>query len=359
MTEMNQKIFDMIAKNASVNEICQATGLSSKQLFHRLNMFKIKGFNFSREYYSDGEICYKLDKNIIKEKENSLITKPSEQEIKAIFISDLHISNEKQRLDLFDQVYELCIREGIHVIINGGDLIDGLVGQWKKKFDTYEKQIDYLLRVHPFDKNILNFICFGNHDIRSLEATGQNLETVLNNKRHDIVSLGYGYGELNIKNDKIIVVHQGTSCPGKSLMATGKSRIVLYGHGHISKNEVYNNNDIRIHLPSLSDIGQPNNLSETILPSIIKATISFKGGYFYEGNFEQYIFLDKMYKVNESQYQLFSGKNIKEEVIKYEEDRTSYKEKTLKKSNFGMSQIEKFNQRYGGHVFTALDNLDK
>ena len=68
MTETNQKIIDMILKNASVNEISKVTGLSNKQLFYRLNMLKIKGYNFSRKYYYDGEITYKLQKGFEKQK---------------------------------------------------------------------------------------------------------------------------------------------------------------------------------------------------------------------------------------------------------------------------------------------------
>ncbi len=349
MTEMNQKIFDMIAKNASVNEICSVTGLSNKQLFYRLNMFKIKGFNFSRKYYSDGEICYKLDKGFTKEKEISLITKPSEQELKVIFLSDLHLCSEKQRLDLLHQVYELCVKEGIHVIINGGDLIDGLIGPSKKMFDSYEKQIEYALKNHPFDKNILNFICLGNHDIKALETTGQDLETVITNKRHDIISLGYGCGVLNIKNDTIIVIHPNT--PIKEEIQTKQvGRITLYGHGHIMANTM-ENNSLKISLPSLSDVLIPREGYATP-PSIVIANLNFKNGCYENGIFEQYIFLDKMYKVSESKYDLSKGKNMNLDYIKYEENRTPYndetkKEKILTPQTTGMSQIEKFNKRYG------------
>lgn len=348
MTEMNQKIFDMIAKNASVNEICMQTGLSNKQLFYRLNMFKIKGFNFSRKYYSDGEICYKLDKGFTKEKEISLITKPNEKEIKIVFLSDLHLCSEKQRLDLLHQVYELCIKEDIHIIINGGDFIDGLIGPSKKMFDTYEKQIEYALKNHPFDKNILNFICLGNHDYNSLQTTGQDLETVLTNKRHDIISLGYGCGALNIKNDKIVVIHPNTPIR-ENIQSSPNGRITLYGHGHIMGNTMENNH-LKISLPSLSDVSILREGYATP-PSIVVATLDFKNGCYEKGVFEQYIFLDHTYKVNESKYDLSKGKNMNLDYVKYEENRNPYKEdikqKILTPQTTGMSQIEKFNKRYG------------
>jgi len=202
MSETNQKILDMILKNASCNEIASATGLSNKQLFHRLNMLKIKGYNFSRKYYYDGEITYKLNKGFQKEKEISLLTSSKDTKFKAVFLSDLHICNEKERLDVFYNVYDFCIKEGINIIINAGDLIDGLLGVNNKKFNTIEEQIEYALKIHPYDKNILNFICLGNHEYDALENSGQNIESVLLNRRHDIVPLGYGIGTLNIKNDK-------------------------------------------------------------------------------------------------------------------------------------------------------------
>ena len=351
MTETNQKILDMVLKNASVNEICAHTGLSSKQLFHRLNMLKIKGFNFSRKYYSDGEICYKLDKGFVYDKEVSLITKPTENEIKMVFISDLHLCSENQRLDLLNQVYELCAKEGIHVIINGGDLIDGLLGPTKKMYNNYEKQIEYAIKNYPFDKNILNFICLGNHDYNSLQTTGQDLESAINNKRHDIVSLGYGQGVLNIKNDEIVLVHPDTPIKEKSSLKPG-SKITFYGHGHIMKNKI-SNGITNIYLPTLSDIITPSKTKEFALPSILIGTFEFKNGFFNIGTFEQCVFLDKMYKVNESQYSLIGGKNINVEAIKYEEERTPYEEdkpktyiQKIQEKSLGLSQIEKFNNRY-------------
>ena len=180
MSETNQKIMNMILQNASVNEISKATGLSNKQLFYRLNMLRVKGYNFSRKYYYDGEIVYKLQKGFDNPKEISLLTSPSDKEFKAVFISDLHLSNKHDRVDLLNQIYDFCAKEGIHIIINGGDIIDGFLGfENLKKFKTIEEQINYFLKHYPYDKNILNFTCLGNHDYDVLEKVGQNLETIL------------------------------------------------------------------------------------------------------------------------------------------------------------------------------------
>lgn len=345
MTETNQKIMDMILKNASVNEISRETGLSNKQLFHRLNMLKIKGYNFSRKYYYNGEIVYKLQKGLEGEKEISLITSPKDKEFKAVFISDLHISNPDDRLDLLYAVYNFCIKEDIHVIINGGDLIDGLIGSKDKKFITIEEQIEYALKIHPYDKNILNFICLGNHDYDALVKEGQNLETVLLNRRHDIVPLGYGMGILKIKNDQIVVQHPKTpTIVQKESVATG---IILTGHYHKSQT-IFRGNTLNMYLGSLTDMNFSNFQDET-LPGFVKATIEFNNGIFSLGTFENFVFADKIYKVNELNCELFKGKDVNQSIVKYEEERIPYKEekiKILEKRETGISQIEKFNKKY-------------
>ena len=58
MSDINKKILELISKGATVNEICAKTGLSNRQLFYRMNMLEIMGYNFSRKYYNNGEILY-------------------------------------------------------------------------------------------------------------------------------------------------------------------------------------------------------------------------------------------------------------------------------------------------------------
>lgn len=347
MTETNQKILDMILKNATANEISSETGLSSKQLFYRLNLLKAKGFNFSKKYYSDGEITYKLQKGFQTEKEISLITSPNEQQIRLIFISDLHLASIKDRVDLLNQVYEFCSKEDIHIIINSGDMVDGFLGYAIKKYTSFEKQIEYMLKVYPYDKNILNFTCLGNHESDALERTGQNLETILEIKRHDIIPLGYGIGKLKIKNDEIIIKHPKTNFSKN--IDISNNNLVIYGHSHRAKNEVHENR-VNLYVPTLSDLQR----HQGVFPGFIKATIEFHNGIFINGNFEQYIMIDKIYKVNESSYDLYYGKNLEQNNIKYEEDRddskkeqpNKIKEKKLIQQNSRLSQTEKFNKRY-------------
>lgn len=337
MGSTTTKIIEMIINNASANEICKETGLSNKQLFYRLSILKLKGYDFQKEYYYNGEIVYNLNKRLNEEKTNEILlhTSDTDKLFKAVFISDLHLASINDRVDLLNQLYEFCIKEDIHIIINGGDLIDGFLGYSNtKKFNTSDEQINYALKVYPFDKNILNFICLGNHDYSTLEKSGQNLETVLLNRRHDIISLGYGVGVLNVKNDKIVVKHPKTF--NTNSIGVINRGLLLTGHTHHSQNKV-NGGLVNIYLPTLSDV-QIENHYPTV-PSFIKATISYNGQYFGTGVFEHFIFGDKVYKVTESHYELNMGR---ESNTQKEEE-----PKVLKKEQTKPSQIDKFNKRYG------------
>ena len=337
MSDVDEKIIEMIQNNATANEISQVVGISNEQLFNRLHMLKVKECNLYRKYYYDGEIGYQLCKGTNDKKDICLLTRPIDNEIKMVFISDLHLSNTKDRVDLLNQVYEFCSKEGIHVIINGGDLIDGFVGNINsKKFKTADAQIRYVLNYHPYDKNIINFVCLGNHDYSVFENSGQNIETILSAQRHDIVSLGYGFGKLKIKNDEIIVRHKIPTMDFEKV----NNYLIISGHYHQPKN-ICNEKITKINIPPLSEI------VKDVLPGFIKATIRFNDGVINYGIFEQYVFLDKMYKVNESNYEIHSKNKTESIFIENEEDRMPYKEESkINVLKTYSKQIEKFNKRY-------------
>ena len=255
MTEINKQILELINKNISLNELIKLTGLSNKQLYHRLNVLKNQGFNIERKYYYNGDITYQLTNQIIDETPAILTTKKDEI-FEAVLISDLHITNECERLDLLNKVYEFCAKQGINIIINSGDLIDGARGVGIKKIELIEKQIEYMLKVYPYDKNILNFLCLGNHDYDTLQINAIDLSAIINNKRHDIVSLGYEIGKINIKNDTLIVTHP-LSGPcrkhRKKLNDMFKNSLILCGHRHTMKCSFHSNNSF-VYIPSLSDL---------------------------------------------------------------------------------------------------------
>lgn len=327
MTELNNIILNMIKDNKSLNEICDKTNLSSKQLFYRLYLLRLKGYNFNHNYYYNGNIKYELSKNRGRNSNITLITDICDNNFKAIIISDLHLANKKERIDLLNKVYDFSINKNYNIIINAGDVVDGLVGNINnKKYSDIIKQIEYALKVYPYDKNILNFICFGNHDYDSLINYGINIETIFDIKRHDLVSLGYGYGSLYIKNDLIRVAHpKCRNLPGdfceKGLIIEGHTHSVSFkenGYGRI------------IQVGSLSDvIGK-------YPPGFMTLNSEFVNGILGRSNIESFLYInDRFIKTSEYSCDLSLGKDVSTNDIKNEKD-----------IKLRLSQIEKFNKKY-------------
>ena len=350
----NDTILNLKKENATVNDIREITRLSHKQLFYRINMLKIKGYDFKKKYYYSGDIVYNLLKGFGKELENekTIYTSSKDTEFKALLISDIHLGSIDERPELLFEVYNYAVKEGINIIINAGDLVDGTFG--RINIVEVDKQIEHLLKCYPFDKNILNFICLGNHDYSCLEKKGLDIDKILDNKRHDLVSLGYGQGCINIKNDRILICHPKTET--KENKFTFEKGLVLSGHHHHSKN-IANGNLVNLHLPTLSNMN-----NDIPYPSILKMTVDFTNGIFNIGLFEQLIFIDnKLYKVSESQYDLFRGKDTSKTFVNNEEEIKQLSKNDINNILGGandeatrkengkikkLSQTEKFRKRY-------------
>ena len=324
MIDTNKKILDLVSRGATANEISNETNLSNRQLFYRMSLLELKGYNFKKKYYYNGEIVYGLNKTIEPVDTNILYTRHSDTSLKFLLLSDLHLSSEYEKIKYLNDVYDFCKKEKINIILNCGDIIDGSIGFGKRKFEKFEDQINYAIKIIPFDKYITTYALLGNHDFDSLKKSGQDLSNALKSRRHDIVPIGYGMGSVLVKNDEIILKHPQT--PMSNIYQDLKNKLVLYGHTHkvLSTSDV-GNNLVNYYVASLSDI-HPAGCYDT-LPGFSKVTLETKGGYFNKGIFENFIFLDGIYKAGEVIYLLGEGKNLSSKSVKYEDNVTFRKEK--------------------------------
>ncbi len=304
MTELTNKIIELIKKNKSINEISLETNLTNKQIYNILTILKNKGINYNRKYYYSGDIVY-TKTSILEKKEKTneinLITTPKEDTLTFLAISDSHIGSVDENLTALKRTYEYAAKKGIKVIIHCGDIIDGLSFGGEKIHKKYIDQIDYFLKNYPYDKNIINFCVLGNHDIDSLTKASINFMDVLNSYRHDFAVTGYGEGAVKIKNDKIMLKHyllqdSYEKLNIESIETVGK-RLKLDGHHHfysIREKE----SSVVISVPTISNM--VHNYVGICLPSILKITLKFsKYGYILEAIIEQHIIGEEMIKINE------------------------------------------------------------
>lgn len=265
MTEINNKILDMIKEGKSIEEISNFVNLSYKQIFNRISSLQNNGYYINRNYYTDGNITYTLNKDncYIDDNEFNLIN--DKKFVRMIVISDLHIGSFQSDEEAINTIYDYCIKNGINVIIMCGDLINGTRPKENNIIDS-ENQVEYFIKNYPFDKNIINLYVKGDHDKSLYTNFKQSLSLAVYKRRHDLCSITkkdiYSNNNvISINNNKIAVAHEQDKCDSASNLDDIKLQI--YGHLHISKNifNVNKNSAPRIFIPALcrlSNDGQMN-----------------------------------------------------------------------------------------------------
>lgn len=295
-------LLQMIKMGKNNNEICEELNLSTKQLHEELLKIKNMGVITSRKYYSDGSIKYKNVTSMKDYKESNqtrtIITDSTENKLKVLLISDLHFGNKLERLDLLDRAYNYCKKNGINIIICGGDLIDGSYTHGEQNITNLYEQVQYFIEKYPYDKSILTFSVAGDHDISTLYDKSLDIIELCNNYRHDIVICGYNNAFINLKNDRVHLYH---SINGGSICKSW-SPIILHGHTHKYQTK-FINGSLNVTIPTLSEIIQP-------MPSALEMNLYFSKGYIANTVIKHLYFGTQDIVLSESTFDLLTNRTI-------------------------------------------------
>lgn len=341
-------LIDLINKNVSNADICKQLNITFSELTSKLLELKNLGISYQRKYYSNGMIQYVpisriscLKNNAKQSQEETIITDKFENEIRIVASSDFHYGNSGCRQDLIEKAFNYCVQNGIHIIMCGGDLLDGVFSKGTQIISDPYEQVKYFLENYPHDDSILTFSVGGDHDLSILNSSCLDLSLITSNYRPDVIIPGYNNSIINIKNDMIHLYHHTEN----GVKFTRDAGITLHGHSHnYSIRTSYNGKSLDICVPSLSNILQP-------VPTILDMAIKFKNGFISEVCVKQ-IMLENQpivlgefnyYKDNNTVGPINNTENYKSLVkaaIPVESKFTDDIEKTT------MSQIEKFNKRY-------------
>ena len=346
--DFSSMLIQLIIGGKTNKEICEQLKINSQQLANELLNLKNMGIMCSRKYYSNGLIKYEtvssvhnLNKINNIGQDRTIITDVNEDSLKVLVISDLHFGNEYERVDLVNRAYNYCVKNGINIILCGGDLLDGAFTKGNQKITDLYKQVDYFIKNYPYDKSILTFSVAGDHDMSILNRAYLDIIEICNNLRHDIVIGGYNNTGINIKNDKVLLYHRIES----GTMRITDAPIILHGHSHKFSTDI-NKTTLNIAIPSLSNINQ-------LMPSALELNLYFNKGYISNSVIKHIYFGNQDIILSESTFDLLKGRTLVEESIKNVESFRS----CLSRNNVGVipliktkktpTQIEKFNQRYG------------
>ena len=348
VVDFSAKLLQLLRAGKNNREICEVLNISSDQLYDELLKLKNRGIRHSRKYYSDGSIKYSnvstmqdLKNYMDANQDRTIITDSKENSMKFLLISDLHFGNELERIDLIDRAYNYCIKNGINIILYGGDLIDGAFTRGSQKISDLYEQIECFIKHYPQDKSILTFSVAGDHDISAFNTASLDIIEMCNNFRHDIVIGGYNNTGINLKNDQIHLYHHIEA----GVMRQTTAPIILHGHSHKYSTEM-KKNSLNITIPTLSNINQP-------MPTALELDVYFSKGYIANSVIKHLYFGEQDIVLGESTFDLLSGRNVNyDKIINVEPYRQNLKqnsdtEDVLRKINRPLSQIEKFNKRYG------------
>lgn len=300
MTDINKSIIEMLNENRHIKDIAHKLNISEKQLYVRLKQIINYGYQLVPSYCYNSDIYYRIEKGVYVSKENEISIKlpSSNKEFRCIVISDMHIGNIASDIDLLKTVYEYAAKNGINIIFNCGDSVEGIYSSDKKNIDDIYKQVEFFLKKYPYDKNINNFTLLGNHDYHSLHYDGLDISKRIKNARYDIIPIGYGESLVKIKDDSLLLKHELSVVETPDLV--NNPRLTILGHGHLMKTKVYEN--FFIGAPSLSYVSP--NKKEEILPGFIDMTLHLEKGRFEFVEAHHMIITPKVYEASVSRCRL-------------------------------------------------------
>lgn len=326
----NEEIVQKIKEEKTLREMAEDLNISLNDVNQRIMQVKNKGLILKKIIYDNGNIRYLIKKWPQRDSCVASIKLYDSSKFSAMLISDLHFGNELESIEYLDTIYEYCKSYGINIIINGGDLIDGAFSKVDQVIDDPEKQLDYVIKNHPYDKDILNLICLGNHDF-SLYKSGIDIKKALEMFRYDLIPLGFGMGILNFGSDQIFIRHFVPEYNFEPIYG----KLVLEGHKH---KMAFANGDqgFLVNIPTLSNL----TLGKQEFPGAVRIDLFFDSdGHINSGHFEQFVIADKLATVNEA---IFDLSYLNHDYLSESEIRPKMK----KIQTNGQTQIDKFYKRW-------------
>jgi hypothetical protein len=295
MTSVSIYILGLINEGLTLNQIMEELNIDRITLLENLKSLMLNSYLYPN-YLSDGNITYSLYK---KEEQNTKQIEIYNDHLKTIFISDLHLGHQLDGLEHLDDVYNYAIKNNIHIIMNGGDLLENtyVTGEQFLKEKTIESQIEYAIKQHPFDKNIINFILYGNHDYYSLKNSNIDIAKLIEQERFDLVSLGYLRGYVKLKSDYIILNHKSKTILNQKI--ENLASLCFSGHSHRYKISMGDKKEI--HLPTLSFI-YPASYDIKPLNGFLDVEFSFNSkGYIHKAYIKQMTFQNQIELASETE----------------------------------------------------------
>lgn len=250
MDELDYCILDCLSKNMTILEIIKVikkrTGkqISNYNLLRKLQKLKKNGYLIDR-WLTENGIIFTLLKNLDIDRKFEINSFQTER---FIFFSDSHIGNINDKIILLDKLYDYAQDNYIKFMIFGGDWIEGIRSGRPSysRLATTQEQLDEAIRNYPKRNNIYTAMLLGNHDMYSIEDIGLDIRKQIENKRADIITLGYISSRIRFNNINVTLHHNHniSTNDGRNQFLHSNigqnSDIVFAGHCHEGRMLVHN-----------------------------------------------------------------------------------------------------------------------
>lgn len=204
LKELGGKLKYCIRKKKTFAEMCEALELKDYELYGLVELLKQNGELID---VVNGELV--LLKNPVKVTDVYHIPNNLEH-IRLLLISDTHLCNKSDRLDILKYLYEKAERQGVKHVMHSGDFTDGMSNRpeqiYELKETSYEGQVQYCVDKYPRFSG-KTYVIQGNHDNWWFKRSGSEIVKAIAKERDDIVYLGPDVADIKIGKLKYRMFH--------------------------------------------------------------------------------------------------------------------------------------------------------
>ncbi len=212
------KMFSIIKNGESLESTLDKLKLSELKFGGLLEELLLRGYDINL-VEKDGKLVVSKRRN----KSSSKGIKPELDELTKIsetWISDSHLCNEAQQLNMINQIYQETYDRGIKLVRHFGDISDGdYTNRSDHRYELFRlgasRQIEYIVNHWPKVEGITTEFIVGNHDLTHEKNGGAFIGPIIESYRPDLKFVGSEHAYVSPEESPkttIEMFHPGGGC---------------------------------------------------------------------------------------------------------------------------------------------------
>lgn len=204
---LKNKLKYLVNKKKTLLEICETLELKDYEVIGLVELMKQDGELLD---YVNGEIV-KLRKPI--ENFGVYEVPDNTHHLSLLMISDTHICNRADRIDILNYLYDKAENKGIKYVLHCGDVLDGIFMNrpqhiYELRCVGFDEHLDYVVNKYPHFSGKTFFIG-GNHMDTYFKNGGSDMGKAISREREDLIYLNPDTADLKIGKVGIHMHHGG------------------------------------------------------------------------------------------------------------------------------------------------------